>query len=253
MLSNILFQLLYHKSIRDKFINGVDIGWSDKDQKDLALIDKSELLEMSQRIIKNLLYSVSGHGGELYASFPNILRLIEPKKPIEIIEEFLESKEFSSYHLIPFDGAGLCLQEAFYNFLKDHSSYKNNYLFHEYLIHEFLSSSIRLLSVNKNPSFRFASNMIIFLPHLIYGIHKYSQAFMGELKIKNLKASFLYAFNRNQIIVGPIPTFYGEIISANPDAKELKRICDKNGISEEIGTEAYNKLCKLALVTKLAA
>ena len=116
-LSNILFKLLYHKSFRLKFIEGQDIDIGDQMRHTLSTIDKDELQSMAKQIVKNFLFTSSGYGGELYNSFPSVFKLLSHINSEDIVENFLETSYFTAYQVMPYQGKGVCLQEAFYNFL----------------------------------------------------------------------------------------------------------------------------------------
>lgn len=232
---------------------GDNLGLNGEIIKDLSVIDKSELKAMAEKIVKNLLFSATGYGGELYKCFSKTLEMIAPKTAQEIAEEFLESKEYQAYHLIPFQGKGLSLQEAFFNFFSSHIQYKDNTLLQEYLKHEFLCSTIRLLAINPNPIFRFESKLLSFGNNMIIGIESYSKQFIMSLAIKNSGAFFLYAFNGQQIIVGPIPELYADILLTNHSMEEFQRLYERRRVSKKIVKNAYKKLSDLHLLNHKAA
>ena len=185
-LNKALYSLLFDKAYREAFLSDRlrDSSLSQGDLAALQSIDRAELTSASETICARILNGDFDLGGGLRKVYPGVFRALGEMNlsEREVGYRLLASPEFRRYKELPFNGEGLCIEEAFYLFLRRQRSFReaseSNVLL---LTHEFLGAILAILTVNEHPYFVIASKLIRFNGFIRYATYRYPDAIVRAL------------------------------------------------------------------------
>jgi hypothetical protein len=215
-LDRALYRLTHDRTVRRAFAAGdpsaLELG-SD-DLAELATVDIGELERLSQIICRQLLRAGAGGDGGLRAGFPRSFASIEQSgmPPLEVVCHFVASLEYQRSRQMPYSSGGISVEEAFYLWLVADLSPRIPVPELENLAtHEFLTTLLSLLALNKEPSFQVESALVRWNGIAHVAIRRYPLSFASGLTRRALspepdgQVCFLYAAARDRLVRGPIP------------------------------------------------
>ena len=160
-----LFRLLHHHRFRTAALEGrlEELGLDARARRWLAGIDHGELESLSTAIYRNVMTGDVRYGGGLKSEFPGTLQALEHlgRDVRKVGHAFLESAWFDRYRILPHCGLGLSIEEAFHAFVQEDRQFLDAAETNGLLLrHEFLTSLLCSLTVNRRPAFRVESTGI---------------------------------------------------------------------------------------------
>lgn len=230
-LNDALYLLLHDARYRKAFLDGdhARLGLAAQDEAALRTIDAEELVKTSEQILSNVLKGDFDVGGGLRRSYPAIFEALRQEGQLErsVMYEFLSSDAFLEYREIPFAGEGICVEEAFYLFLRDHPSFLKGFAANAMLLrHEFLTVMLSILTVNRDPHFSLRSTDLIRTNGALrYAVQTYPrpivEALLGHAAAgSGAEIHYLYAASlRDTFVSGPIDEVAIALVESGSDGR----------------------------------
>ncbi len=244
-LDEALYRLLYHRSYREAFFNEnfSSLGLCESDQRHLATIDREQLKKTASRVVTQVLYGADGQSGGIEGIFPRVLRKYRktfPKDPnsIELIERFLESNYYRDYREHPYAGNGICIEEAFFEFMNTEKPFIDADATNAFLLKdEFLVALMRTLLYNPRASFQVRQADIFRIGEGYYSI----QTMWPDM--------ILYAAVKGHFVRGPITPLIAEILRLADGAKiQARTLSVRFNTSIETVQAAFDRLTHLGFL-----
>jgi hypothetical protein len=263
-LPEALYRLLFKRSYRQAFIEGNHhlLGLSEWDLKQLRTIDHEELQATAKNICRNLLSGNLDTNGGLLQAYPGVFQELKNLQinSIELMYEFMETSFFDDYREVPFGGEGICVEEAFYYFLQNYSPFIEASPYNKLMLtHEFLTSLLSILVINKDPHFVVKTDQVICNGKVLYAVQYFPSQIVAALMNRPVEIEeqaeseipFLYAATEKTLIKGPINELTIELIRLG-DRKAIGRtglsLCERFAISKQDLIKIQNSLSKLGLI-----
>ncbi|WP_437761783.1 hypothetical protein WMF27_02915 [Sorangium sp. So ce281] len=213
-LQSALYRLLHHRSFRDDFLAGRfdALGLEPRELCLLRPIDRAELVTLSESICRNVLRGELKFEGGMRGTFPDLFSLLERKgcAPLEVIYRFVESPEYEDVRQVPYAGAGISIEEAFFEFLRREGTLLTLAPYAPLLLtHEFLTGMLAILVINRDPSFELRTPLIRSNGAARYAVQRYPLDYARSLTERPLSADesgqviFLYAAAPGRLLRGP--------------------------------------------------
>ncbi len=263
-LPEALYRLLFKRSYRQAFLEGNHqfLDLSEWDLQQLRTIDHEELQATAKNICRNLLSGNLDTNGGLLQAYPSVFQELKNLQinSIELMYEFMETSFFDDYREVPFGGEGICVEEAFYYFLKNYSPFiKANPYNKLMLTHEFLTSLLSILVINKDPHFVVKTDQVICNGKVFYAVQYFPSQIVAALVNRPVEMQeqaeseipFLYAATEKTLIKGPIDELTIEMIRLG-EYKAIERaevsLCERFAVSQQDLQRIQNKLAMLGLI-----
>lgn len=222
-LDEVLYRLLYHRSFRDRFLSGAldSLPIAPSDRPDLAAIDISELVKMSRRIARTILYGTLPKDGLRHAYSQTLRGLQDEGWNLDtLIERFLETAVFREFRDVAFAGPGISVEEAFFDFLATDKELLGTDPDRRCLLqHEFLTVLVSSLVINRHPDFEIRTPLLQRNGACAYAIVPYPAQFSSGLRGRPERAStgidrhYLYAAPSGAYVSGPVTAAAGPILA----------------------------------------
>ncbi len=241
-LSNALYRLVYHRTVRHLFSNGdfSRLELSKQDEQELSTIDLLELEATARTIARNMLAGNSGGSGGLRQSFPMTLALLEDAgiSAMEVMYRFLEAPAFRLYRELPYAGVGLSAEEAFEAFVQSHDGFVHlNPLIGPMAQHEMLTALLSILVVTTQPSFIIKSPLVHNNGRCRFACVLYPRSFLDSFRTGTGEGSsaeenvwYLYAATGTHFMHGPVTTLIAIIM----DTGSLSDVIARSAILAEL-------------------
>lgn len=260
-LDEILYLLLHNRTYRNLFLEKyyTKMNISRENVSNLQTIDTEELIATAKNIKINIVSGNINHEGGLKNSYPGVFESIKSSEINldELIYEFIESIYFNDYKEVPFAGMGVCIEEAFFNFLIKNQEYIEVNINNKLLLqHDFFNAMHSILVINKNPNFYVKSELI-----KDNGFVKYSTLTMprsisealgaNSSKDDNKDVTWIYASTAKHLIKGPINKLSLEIIEQNINLhtiQENSELIEKLNVEEDQIKSTILKLRELGIL-----
>jgi hypothetical protein len=218
-----MYKLLFHRSYRQAFLDGryEELHLSPENIQHLKAIAPEELDATANKICRNLLLGdVSETSGGLMHAFSRSLQTLQESgvDAMELMYEFAESEPFDQYREVPFAGAGICAEEAFYHFLRLHPLFEEGSANFYLLTHEFLIALLSIVVVNQDPAFvidtwQVRNNGTV--RYALQRVPKKKAEFMSGRTLPGKEDAlvvWLYAATQKSFVGGPISPFVAELL-----------------------------------------
>ena len=220
-LYRVLYRLLHDAEARGllRTDDHVGLGLSAEAFDSLRAIDQGEL-ELSARKIARRCLSGAGDDGGLRTAFPRTLATLVNGGLTErqIAFAFVASPGYADTINVPNGSRGLCVEEAFHDFLLTWRQGPHSEAFVSVLRHEFYMSVTALLVSNRSPLFElrnpaFSTNglatwVLVQLPCDVAG---------GA--VSDTLTWRLYAATPRRLVTGAVPGFVGDILAGGQPAR----------------------------------
>jgi hypothetical protein len=253
-LTEALYRLLNHRSYRENFLNEAtaeDLGLSEEDFSELSSIDREQLIASAERMAQKI-YSGNHQGGQgLKSVFPECFSALEQqtqKNGVEIVYEFLESEHFGDYKELPFNGKGICIEQAFYGFVEERYWKKDSPL--EAIVrNEFLLSLFKNISKMESPNFDLPKTFVSQNKLCRYSVQVYQHR-LTEAGIETQPHFILYAAAGGHFISDEITPLIADILYGDdkPPLTRMPEVLKRHGLSMNVFLRTYGELAKMGLV-----
>lgn len=154
-LDDALYMLLFDFNFRNQFAfeNEKLSNISPEILKQLKTVEISELMSVSKKISNNIVSGNSQACGGLSSSFPLTFDSIGKSTIDVLIQEFIASEPFClSCDIKLNSNSGICIEEAFYIFMRNNSAYTDEML-QSFLKFEAYKAVVSIYVHNKKPVF----------------------------------------------------------------------------------------------------
>lgn len=149
--------------------------------------------------------------GGLSASYPVTFARLKARanQPEAVVAAFLESKHFDSYKELPYCGAGLSIEEAFFRFMDRSLGGRRLTIDRAVLQHEFLMAIMAILASTPNPHFLLRTRYIRHNGAAYIAFRRYDRRVLNALGIERPSRGgvgyYLYAATTDgRLVHGPI-------------------------------------------------
>lgn len=233
-LDQVLYRLLHERAYRQLLVEGrlEELGLPPEQLAHLRVVDTRELTAMSDLICRYLMRGELEREGGLRSAYPQIFQLLETLEPdgtLRTMYRFVESSAYAAYRQIPYGGLGLCVEEAFFEFLQQDALFlgKGPELL-LLLTHEFLSAVLKLLALHPSPAFEVRTERIRTNGRARYAIESYPEPFLAALRGATPEPGaastgfYLYACTHERFVRGPIPRSFRDVVEAGSRARALE-------------------------------
>ena len=209
-LNSIIYDLIFNKTFREKFINDSNLLNEIINVEDIKTIDKNKLKVFSSKICLDIIEGQYNNG--LLHTFPKTFNYLQTNLNIsknDIVYKFMESEEFLNYRSIPNEELSITFEESFYLFLKS-ASYYNDGNIKYYSLHELSSILSKVLNINKFLNFKIKSLNFKEINKNHWTIINYPNEFKNLFTFKTLNNEInepikvLYASSKRGFISGVI-------------------------------------------------
>lgn len=210
-----VYRLIHHKSYRDRFLKGdlSQMKLTPDHLRELETIDKEQLCASAQRIATKLLSGSHQGSRGLESVFEETLTawsLQSGREKIELVFEFLESAAYTKYHELPFVGEGYCIEQAFYEFIKE-TLWPESHPLEGIVRNEFLLSLFQTLAHTQRPNFRVDPGLVKTNSSCVYSVQIYQYRLAGKT-IEKKPHFVLYATCGGQLLSGEITPLIADIL-----------------------------------------
>jgi len=255
-MSEILYRLLHHQGFRRRFIVGEVSGLniSESDLENLKTIDLGQLETAAERIAKKLLAGSHQGSSGLASVFPDALEawsLQSQEDTIKLVYEFLESDSFRSYNELAFVEKGLCVEEAFYSFMK--TKWREGSPLEGIVRDEFLKSLYRTLAVIERPNFLLKPEWVKENGICRYTVQIYYYKLTEDV-LREDRHFVLYAAHNGKVTSGEITPLIADILfepSEDP-FQRMGEIIVRHRLTPSGYLEALKGLTKIGLLNAIS-
>jgi hypothetical protein len=232
-LDHALDRLIHRRSWRQAFLAGRTeaLGLADEDLEALTSVSREALERQAASVREDLLRRRHRGSGTLRDLYPRTFAawtVAHPDDPefVELLSRFMESHAFDGYREIPFAGAGLCLEEAFFRFCETEEIGEAADREAEYL-----GAMIKAVLTSPDPDFTLPAEL-----HASVG---------GFFAVATRGAEpRLFASVARQMITGALTPFLADLLLREGDAT---RVAERHGVSPAAAEASLAKLATLGL------
>ncbi|TCP55936.1 hypothetical protein EV586_103595 [Tumebacillus sp. BK434] len=216
-----LYRLLHHRTAREAFLAGryEELGWPDELLQAFATVDPDELSATAKQICRNLLAGERGFNRGLRGAYSRVFQALEAggRKALEVVYAFVESDVYAHYRELPYAGEGICVEEAFYEFLQRDPWFVRDARMRCLLTHEFLTALMGILTVNQDPAFRVRTELVQDNGAARFAVLCYPRAVAEALGGRTISGEdaevcWLYAATKERFIGGPVSELVAEVM-----------------------------------------
>lgn len=236
-----LDRLLHKRSYRSAFLEGrfEELDISPEDLGALDAIDRAELARAAEEIRRDLWSRKHRGSGGLSSLYPRTIAAWQAAHPEdtqleELLSLFMESEAFDDYREIPFAGAGLSLEEAFFRFCEafciGEPSTRED---------ELLLALMKALLLSPSPSFTIPEP-VRRAPGGFFAVSARPAAADGAPS-----APVLYAAVSGRLMTGPITPFLADLLLG---AEPPEVVAGKHGVLPEVLHASQKHLRALGLL-----
>ena len=242
-----LDRLLHKRSYRSAFLEGrfEDLDLCPEDREALEAIDRAELVCAAEEIRRDLWRRKHRGSGGLASLYPRTIAAWQAAHPEdgdleELLSLFMESEAFDEHREVPFAGAGLSLEEAFFRFCE--AFCVGEALDRE---DEFLSAIMKALLLSPSPDFLIPA-AVRRAPGGFFAVRAPLGAAGGAPS-----APILYAAVLGKLVTGPITPFLSELLLGT---EPPEGVAGKHGVPPEALRASLERLETLGLLeSRMAA
>lgn len=231
-LDQALDRLVHRLSYRQAFLQGQlhELDVAPEDLEALATLDRAELAQVAERVREDLLHRRHRGSGGLLTLYPRSIAAWREARPddgdlTELVTAFMESDAFEAYHEIPFAGAGLSLEEAFFRFAEARGigdpAVRQD---------EFFTGLMKALVVSPRPNFTLPASV--------------RRAPKGFFVIAKLAEPMLYAAVSGRFVRGPLTPFLAELLTLAELPGDVAR---RHGVSDAALAASLEHLAQIGL------
>lgn len=218
-----LYRLLHHKTEREAFLAGRfdELGWPEELVQAFATVDREELSATAKQICRNLLAGERGFSRGLRGAYDRVLQALEAggRSALDVVYAFVESEQYASYREVPYAGEGICVEEAFYEFLQQDEWFVRDARMMCLLTHEFLTALMGILTVNQDPAFYVRSELVRWNGAARFAVLRYPLAVAQVLAGRGIagedEVPWLYAATAERFVSGPVSPLVADLLLGN--------------------------------------
>ncbi|ARU61369.1 hypothetical protein CBW65_10430 [Tumebacillus avium] len=239
-----LYRLLHHRTEREAFLAGRfdELGWPDELVQAFATVDREELSATAKQICRNLLAGERGCSRGLRGAYGRVLQALEAggRQALDVVYAFVESEQYDSYREVPYAGEGICVEEAFYEFLGQDEWFVRDARMMCLLTHEFLTALMGILTVNQDPAFYVRSELVHWNGAARVAVLRYPRAVaeaLGGRKIAGVEVDvpWLYAATAERFVSGPVTPLVEDVLLGGRAYDGKEELRDTLQKLEELG------------------
>ncbi len=252
-----VYRIIHHKNYRKLFLDGRfdKMNISETTIEDLRVIDKEQLCASASRIARKLLSgSHQGSRGldSIFEETFTAWTLQTHREKIDLIFDFLESDFYEKYHEVPFIGEGLCIEQAFYEFIKN-NIWKEGTALEGVVRNEFLLSLFKTLSKTKEPSFIVDQKYIKKNAASTYSVQLYEYRLNGD-EIERKPHFVLYSTSGGQLICGEITPLIADILfhGGRSPFQNMGEVLKRHNVSIQTFLNTCNQLIRMGVIPHAA-
>ncbi|ASS76606.1 hypothetical protein CIG75_17630 [Tumebacillus algifaecis] len=244
-----LYRLLHQRTYREAFLAGryAELGWSEQVAQAFETVDRDELTATAKQISRRLLAGDRTSSKGLRGAFGRVFQALEAagRPALDVVDAFVESQQYEAYREVPYAGTGICVEEAFYEFLKRDQWFVRDEWLMCLLTHEFLTALLGILTVNQAPAFVVRTELLQQNAVARFALQRYPRQVADALAGRALQGDdeviWLYAATTAHFLSGPVSPLVAELLSRTEGAVEA-------GAEEQVRT-TVQKLQKMGLLS----
>lgn len=248
-----VYRLVHYKSYRELFLAGEfsKLGLTDTSLFDLQTIDREQLSASAHRIARKLLSGNHQGGRGLINIFEETFAAwnIQSKKDgLDLVFKFLESTSFAKYHELSFVGKGYCIEQSFYEFIKQ-TLWDDGNPIEGIVRNEFLVSLFKTLSSTKDPNFFLDSRYVKKNSVAMYSVQLYQYKLIGDF-IEKMPHFVLYASTEGQFISGEITALIADILfdEQKSSFESMAEILNRHRVGIQTYFSTCNQLTRIGVL-----